>query len=659
MILWADEFAALQSKLPRYLHCPGDDFFQYAIGGWLKRHAIPATEARWGIFDVLRKTVRTQLGTIAKRTAAKAISSCNPDELLVRNFWRAAMDQKRRDKLGLKPIQKTLHDINTLSDASDIQKFIAKAHLEGENVLWAPYVDRDEKQSNRNILYFVQAGLSLPDRDYYLKDDADSKNVRAAYQEYIPRLLKLAGYSAKEAGLTRDAVIRIETMLAEASMTRVERRDPHAQYNPRTIQTLTKEAPNIDWGTYLKRIGASRAKTFIVSQPKFVARASELLTRVPLDDWKAYFSWHVINGSAGVLTTRLERELFRFYATKLSGVKKMKPLWERQVSALDGSLGDALGKLYVREHFPASAKRRMDKLIDNLFAAYRDRLTKLPWMGAATKKKALDKLSRMKRKIGYPSKWKKYPGLVISPTDYFGNFERIHALEWKRMMNKITKKPDPTEWYMTAPTVNAYYDPGANEIAFPAGIMQPPFFDEHADDAMNYGSIGSVIGHEITHGFDDQGRKYDAKGNLKEWWTKKDAQRFKARAEVLRKQYDAFVAIDGMHVNGSLTLGENIADLGGVIIAYEAFMRSRKGKKDEQKIDGFTPEQRFFLALTLFECEHKRPEALKKTLVTDPHSPGRFRINGPLPNVDSFYRAFDVTNKDKLYRAPKTRAEIW
>lgn len=637
---------------------PGDDFFRYAVGGWLKKNPIPATESRWGSFYVLHENARQDLRDILKEVEKKPASKCTRDERLVQAFWISALDEKERARRGIQPMKKLFAEINAISDIKSLMRFLGKAEAGGFSGPFAPYVSRDDKDSSKNVLHLVQSGLSLPDRDYYLKDDKDSKKVRTTYRSYIPRLLKLAGYSPAAAKNAVEPIMRIQTELAKVSMTRVERRDPHAQYNKRTPKLLEQEAPGIDWSRYFKDIGAGTPKELVVGQPKFLARFSELLTEVSIEDWKIYLRWNAINGWAGALTPALEREKFRFYSTALSGVKKMRPKEERAVSIVDNMLGDALGKLYIRKHFSAKAKRRINELVDNLFIVYRERIQNLEWMSPITKKKALVKLSKMKRKLGYPSKWRSYAGVALGAQDYVGNLESIHRYEWKRMIQKLGKKPDPTEWYMTAPTVNAYFDPNANEIVFPAGIMQPPFFDADADDALNYGGIGSVIGHEITHGFDDEGRKFDEKGNLKEWWTKEDAERFKKRAEVLRKQYDNFVVIDGMRVNGALTLGENIADLGGVVIAYEAFKRAQRGKK-EQMIDGLTPDERFFLGFAMAECGHTRPEALKKQLVIDPHSPSRFRVNGPLPHMDEVYEIFGVKKGQKLYRAPKDRVKIW
>jgi putative endopeptidase len=636
---------------------PQDDFFEYAAGGWIKRHPMPADKSRWGTFDVLRENSKMQLKKILSPLSRKKFKK-GTETQLVRDLFVSAMDERTRERLGLAPLKPLFEKIEAIQTKKDLLEYLAWSHRVGLGVLWGVYVSRDDKNSEKNALIIVQGGLSLPDRDYYLQDDPESKRIRAEFLKYIPRLLTLVGMSEKEAMRTSKLVMDIETKLAEASMTRTERRDPHAQYNKRSVAKLLKEAPGIDWKRYFALAKIPAPKEFIVSQPKFLKKAAELFASRSLEEWKTYLRFSVIDDAAPALTKALVAENFRFYGTVLSGQKKMQPLWKRAVGTVDGCLGDALGKLYVKKFFNRDAKKRIDSLVDNLFAAYRERLEELEWMSSATKKKAFIKLRAMKRKLGYPSKWESYKGLHIDPRDYIGNLMRSSEYEFDRMMKKLKKKPDPTEWHMTPPTVNAYFDPNANEIAFPAGIMQPPFFDAQADDAFNYGGIGSVIGHEITHGFDDEGRKFDHKGNLKDWWTKEDRKRFEKRAKVLADQFDRFEAIDGMHINGKLTLGENIADLGGIIIALEAYKKSQKGRKPKN-IAGFTPEQRFFLGYAMTEAGSIRPELLKKYLVIDPHSQSKFRVNGPLSNIDAFYEAFEVKVGDKLYREPKSRARIW
>jgi putative endopeptidase len=637
---------------------PTDDFFHYSCGGWIKKNTIPATEARWGSFDILRHENKKKLKAIVEEVSKNKRAVFGSEEQMVRDAYLAGMDEAKREKDGIQPLGEIFKKIDRMKNADEIVPLAAFLHRTGFNPLWGIYVDQDERKNDTNILYIGQSGLSLPDRDYYLKDDVESKRVREEYVKYVAAMFRISGEKTKEAETFTGVVVKIETELAKVSMTRVERRDIEKQYNKRTLVKFAKEAPGADWVKYFSLVGAGSAKEIIVAQPIFMKRAGELLREVPINEWKVYFKWHVLNGSAGFLSKKFVRENFRFYSTALAGITKERPMWERVVGFIDGAIGEALGKLYVEKYFDHEAKKKISELVDNLFAAYRERIQNLDWMTPKTKKLALKKLDGMTRKLGYPDKWKGYKGLKITPDSYIGNYFRAHEFEWKRMVRKLGKKPDLKEWHMTPPTVNAYYNPVGNEIAFPAGIMQPPFFDPKADDAVNYGAIGVVIGHEITHGFDDQGHQFDAKGNFKNWWTEEDKKKFEAKAKVFEDQYDSYVAIDDLRVNGKLTAGENIADLGGLTIAFAAFKRSQDGK-EPKTLDGFTPEQRFFLGYTLFDQEIIRPELLKKFLVTDPHSPAIFRVNGPLSNMPEFAEAFGVKAGDGLYREPEKMAKIW
>ncbi|MCI0542589.1 M13 family metallopeptidase [bacterium] len=642
---------------------PQDDFFQYASGGWIKRNKIPADQARWGSFDALREENLKKLKIIVEET----------DDQLVRDFYLSAMDEAGRERAGISPIREELKKIEKIKNTKDLITRIAHMHRRGFSPLWGVYVAQDEKKSDVNILYFHQSGLSLPDRDYYLKDDAESKRVRKEYVKHVRKIFELAQEKNKKRdlpdGREKDSrknvaiVMKIETELARSSMTRVELRDVEKQYNKRTLGELAKEAKNVDWELYLRLVGAGRPKNFLVSQPEFLKKVGAMFESVSLPEWKVYLRWKVLNGTAGVLNKKFVRENFHFYATVLAGVKKMKPLWKRAVGAVDGNIGEALGKLYVEKYFKRIAKRKINALVDDLFIAYKKRIGGLDWMSAATKKKALMKLHAIKRKLGYPTRWKGYRGLVISRSHIMENLSHVNEFEWRRMVRKLHKRPDPTEWHMTPPTVNAYYSPNMNEIVFPAGIMQPPFFDPNADDALNYGTIGSIIGHEITHGFDDEGSKFDAKGNFKKWWGKTDRKLFEKKAKVIERQFNTYEPIAGMHVNGALTLGENIADLGGLVIAYQAFQKHLEKTihqpAEREVLDGFTPEQRFFLGAGVMERDNMRLEYLKKILVVDTHSPSRYRVNGPLSNMPEFYEAFGVKKGDKLWREKKERARVW
>jgi putative endopeptidase len=639
---------------------PQDDFFHYANGGWIRKNQIPDEESVWGSFHVLNKENQDRLHTIMKRVQKKRAPKGTPTQL-VRDFWISGMDMNERDRRGFDPIAPYATRISTLASAREINAFIADMNKDGFGFVFGIGVGPDDKDSETEALHFHQGGLSLPDRDFYLKQKKEHKDIRAAYLLHVARILSLYGYGADDAKSAARTILRLETRLAQVSMSPVELRDPHAQYNPHTLPQLKKLAPQIDWADFLKRIGTKADRVIVGSKP-FLTEVSALLESEPIETWRTYLLWHLISGSSSALFESIGKAQFDFYGTLLQGTKAMRPLWRRVTASVDVHMGDALGQLYVADYFPPAAKKSIDALVKNVMAACEERIMHLGWMTPATKKKAIEKLHALRTKVGYPKKWLSYKGVRIEPDDYFGNILRANRYEHARAMRKIGKKPDRDEWLMTPSTVNAYFHPNLNEIVFPAGILQPPFFDPAADDAINYGAIGAVIGHEITHAFDDEGRKFDHKGNLKDWWVKADETEFKKRAEVLKKQYDAFEVIPGHKVNGALTLGENIADLGGVLIAYDAWKQSGKGKGSEKrgrKIGGLTPEQRFFLGNAIAECSAIRDEALKKRLISDPHSPSVCRVNVPLANVDAFYEAFGVQEGDALYLPQNARARIW
>lgn len=635
---------------------PQDDFYRYANGAWCDRTEIPKAESRWGSFVALRYDTDKKLKRILDELASQKRARPGSAEQMIRDFQRSGMDTKRRAALGGKPLFPFFARIDAIASIRDLQDVVADLHRVGVGPLFGAGVDQDAKKTTRYILHLFQDGLGLPDRDYYLKDDAESVRVRTAYRAHIESMFRL--HKRKDAKAAAETVMRVETALAREQMDKVSRREIEKTYNKRTLPELRKLAPSIDWDRYLSRIGAGEERSFIVMQPDYLRAVSGMLASLPLADWKTYLAWQVTNDLAGLLSPAFVRQDFAFYGTVLTGVKHMKPLWRRTLAAVNGSLGEALGQLYVKRYFTAEAKRKMGELVDDLFEAYRERIKALDWMSPATKKKALRKLSKMNRKIGYPDKWKSYRGLVIRPDDFFGNALRSTEYEHKREMKKLRGPIDRHEWFMFPQTVNAYNAPNLNEIVFPAAILQPPFFDPDGDAALNYGCIGAVIGHEITHGFDDEGAKYDENGNLRDWWTAEDKKRFEAKGRLVVRQYDAYEVADGVKVNGKLTLGENIADFGGLVIGYEAYQRhlAKHGRKD---IGGFTPEQRYFLGFALFERENVRPEFEKMATLTDPHSPGPFRINGPVANYERFYEAFGVGKGDKLYRDPSVRTTVW
>lgn len=637
---------------------PQDDFYHYTNGGWLKKNPVPPHESRWGSFLMLRYDTEKKLRALVKKVRdAKNLKTGSPEQM-VRDFYRSGLDMKRRNALGMKPLRPWLDRIAKIKDIRSLVSTIGHLEKIGGGGPWGLMIDQDMKDSETYVVYIRQSGLGMPDRDYYLKDDPESKRVRAAYIKHLEAISALMGKTTADAKKDCKTIMRIETAIAKISMPKEDLRDVDKTYHKMRVTALARLTRNIDWHSFFRVVGVSMIREVIVMQPKFLKSIDMMLAKEPIEDWKTYLTWHLVGGAASYLSAKFEKQNFAFYGTTLSGTKVMKPAWRRTLNAVNGNLGEILGKLYVQTYFGPEAKKKIVTVVDDLFKAYEARIKNLDWMSSATKKKALRKLHEMNRKLGYPNKWKSYRGLVISPDDYLGNAIRAIQLEHIRVIRRLKKPVDRGEWFMTPQTVNAYCSFGLNDIVFPAAILQPPFFSVDADDALNYGAMGSVIGHEITHGFDDQGSKFDGKGNRKTWWTKRDRAHFEKKAQVLVKEFNAYVVADGLKVNGQLTLGENIADLGGASIAYDAY-KLRLAKTGRKDIDGFTPEQRFFLSLALFERENRRSEAEKTQVLTDPHSPGKFRTNGPASNLPEFYEAFGVKKGDKLYREPKDRAKIW
>ncbi len=637
---------------------PCEDFFHYASGNWLKNNAIPDAQSSWGAFNELidrnQLTLRTILANAAA-SSAKAAKGSNAQK--VGDFYGSAMDSVAIDAAGLKYLKPHLDRIMAINSLADEQKLLADPKAHAGSVWYGWGVGQDEKISSQYAIQLSQGGLSLPDRDYYLKDDARSKKIRDAYQAYQVSIFRLLGDDQATAEKNAAAVTRIETRLAKASKSRVDLRDPYANYNKMTLAEANTAFPNLALPQMLQGEGLSTAREVIVGQPDFLKEVSAAMQQEPIADQKQYLRWHLVASLTSALPKAYGDEAFRFAQT-LSGAKKQQPRWKRSLGATDRALGEAFGQLYVDKAFSPTAKARAKQMIENLRTAYAERIQATDWMSAATKKEALTKLNAFTVKIGYPDKWKDYSTLSVSRESYLNNL--LAAQEWasKDEISHFGKPIDRGEWGMTPPTVNAYYNPPMNEIVFPAGILQPPFYDPKADDAVNYGGIGAVIGHEMTHGFDDQGRQYDAKGNLRDWWTKDDADKFNAKAAIVGKQYDGFSPLDSVYVNGKLTMGENLADLGGLTIAYQAFMKTPQAKA-KVKIDGFTPEQRFFLGYAQIWRTNIRPEAVRQQVQTDPHSPGQFRTNGPLMNMPEFYQAFGCQDGNKMMRASAERSKIW
>lgn len=642
---------------------PCRDFFSYANGAWLNTATIPAAYASTGAARELFDRNQATLRRVLDGAAASADTAHDPALRKLGAFYASCMDSAGADRAGATPIAAELRFIATIRNTTDLQREIARlSRLQ----VYAPFyfsAEIDPKESSRNIGQLYQAGLGLPDREYYLKTDPASDSLRRDYVAHVARTLALLGASATDAQRDAERVLRLETVLAESSMTLVAQRDPNAIYHKMTVRELQAIAPAFDWPVYFIAVGVPALgvedATLDVSQPAFLRIVSDRAAYAPLDDWRAYLRWQLADATAPVLSAAFFAEHFRF-ESRLRGTKEPLPRWKRCAAASDAALGDALGKVYVEREFPPAAKARVLAIVDNLQAAFAERLRHLSWMSDSTKAQAQNKLSKVLRKIGYPDKWRDYSSLEISRTAPFAtNLLHARGFEVRRQLAKIGTPVDRSEWGMTPPTVNAYYNPATNEITFPAGILQPPFFDASADDAVNYGGIGAVIGHELTHGFDDQGRQFDAAGNLRDWWTAEDGRRFTERAKRVVTQFNGYVAIDTLHVNGELTLGENIADLGGLAIAYDAFQRSLAGKPRPPAIDGFTPEQRFFLAAGQVWRTLTRPETARLRALTNPHSPPQWRTNGPASNMPAFARAFGCKPGDPMVRPDSVRAEIW
>jgi putative endopeptidase len=640
---------------------PCTDFYQFASGNWLKNNPIPAAEVRWGSFNELSDKNNAVMRQILEEAARNTSAAKGSNEQKVGDYYASAMDTMAIEKAGLKYLQPELNRIAAIKDLKGLQAEIARQQLLGTGAFYSEYVGQDEKNSTVYAVQFGQGGLSLPDRDYYLKDDARSKGIRAAYTTYLTNTFKLMGDSEAAAAKNAATVMRLETRLAKASKSRVDLRDPYANYNKMTVAEANKQFPNLGLPTTLQTLQVGSAKEIIVGQPAFFKEASTMLKQEPLGDLKTYLRWHMTSSLTSALPKAFGDESFRF-AQVLTGAKKQQPRWKRMNSATDRALGEAFGQLYVDKAFTPDTKQKAMQMVENIREAMGEHIQKSDWMSDATKKEALQKLNAFTVKIGYPDKWKDYSSLNISRESYLKNV--LAARQWASIDNsKHFGKPiDRGEWGMTPPTVNAYYNPPMNEIVFPAGIMQPPFFDPKADDAVNYGGMGAVIGHEITHGFDDQGRQYDSQGNLRDWWTKEDAAKFEQRADMVGKQYSAFSPLDSVYVNGKLTMGENLADLGGLNIAYTALekqLQKQYGNGARPKFDGYTPEQRFFLAWAQIWRTNARPEYLRQQVMTDPHSPGQFRTVGPLMNMPEFFEAFGCKDDAKMVRAQADRAKVW
>ncbi|MCE1198838.1 MAG: M13 family metallopeptidase [Marinilabiliales bacterium] len=634
---------------------PGNDFDTYANGGWKKLNPLPADRSRFGSFDKLSEEAESQLNTLVKNTA----SANNPKGSVgdkIATLFNSGMDTAKIEKQGYDLLKPYLQEIDQIKNMEDVQKAVIRFHKSGMSPLFGMYGSADARNSTMVIAQLCQAGMGLPDRDYYLLEDAHSAELRAKYVEYITSLFKLIGTEEAMAKANAQKVLTLETSLAKASMSRLEQRSPEKTYNKVTTDELIKLSPVFQWKQYFADMGVSDPGSINLNQPIFIKEVSNLLTTVPVEDWKIYLTWNLVNESASYLSSPFVQASFDFYGKAMTGAEVMRPRWKRVQGVTSNVLSEALGQLYVQAYFPQASKDRMVKLVENLRTALGERIQGLEWMSPETKQKAIEKLQAITVKIGYPDKWRDYSGLEIKDDSYVLNVFRANQFETAYNMAKINKPVDRLEWGMSPQTVNAYYNPSINEIVFPAAILQPPFFFKDGDDAVNYGAIGVVIGHEMSHGFDDEGRKFDKVGNLTDWWTPEDSKRFDERAKVLVDQFNKFAVLDTVHANGALCLGENIADLGGLNISYTAF---RKVNAQKDPIDGFTPDQRFFLAYAHVWGQNIRDKEILRRTKEDVHSLGRFRVLGPLQNLPEFYAAFDVKEGQAMYLAPDKRAKIW
>jgi putative endopeptidase len=656
----AERFPAFEVQNMDTTITPGEDFFTYVNGNWIKNHPIPEDKNSYNAFQELDDRNRENIRTLIESTAAKKDIMPGSIDEKISFFYNAGMDTVSIEKQGIAPLGDLFAVIDGIKTTADVQAVAAQFQTLGMNPFYYIFPEADKKNSSMVIANFYQAGIGLPDRDYYFRTDEASAQIRKAYTDHVSKMFVLLKDTPEAAAKNAETVMRLETQLAKASFTQVENQDPVKTYNKVTLEELKKLAPNVDWTAYLTHIGYPGITEMNVYQPVFLKEVSAMMKTVPVEDWKTFLRWTLINNTADMLSSDFEAQNFDFYYKTLSGQEKMEPRWKRILDATSASLGEAVGQLYVKEYFPPEAKQKMLDLVGNLKKSLRMRIDSLTWIGAETKQEALAKLDKMVVKVGYPDKWRDYSGLTVIRDSYAKNRLASNSFEFRYAMDKIGKPVDPMEWEMTPQTVNAYYQPSKNEIVFPAGILQPPFFNLYADDAINYGGIGLVIGHEMTHGFDNQGRQYDKDGNLHDWWTVADSKAFEQHTNPLIDQYGKFEVLDSLYINGKMTLGENIADLGGATVAYNAYRLSLAGKPEPEKIDGFTGNQRFFLSYAQIWRNNMREQALRKRVLTDEHSPAKYRVNGVVFNMPEFYAAFpQVTATDKLYRPESDRPVIW
>jgi putative endopeptidase len=637
---------------------PGDDFFLYANGGWIKQHPIPDEETRWDIGQLVNEEIYKRVLTINEKAVADSNAGGVTKKLA--DFWLSAMDTLSIEQAGIQPLQPDLDKINAITDVPSLLQLIASWQVKGMSPAFSQFVYQDSKNSEQMALYLYQGGLGLPNRDYYFNTDSTTTLKRNAYVKHVASMMQLLGDDTSTAADNARTIMKLETRLAKVSRKLEALRDPYANYNKFAVSDIKRLAPSVDWKTWAANIGAGSVDSVIIGQPEFFRELETALTTVPIKDWKVYLRWNLINGSADYLSKPFVDQDFEFYSKIMRGAKKQRPRWKKVLDSEKGAMGELVGQLFVKEYFNETAKKRYSDMVEAIRAALKDRINKLEWMGDSTREKALHKLATMKKKVGYPDKWKDFSSMKIDRGPYVLNMQTANAWWHQYTVNKLGKPVDRSEWDMPPQEYNAYYNPSNNEIVLPAGIFTVPGYrDEELDDAVVYGyAAASTIGHEITHGFDDEGRQFDANGNLVSWWTKDDEAKFNKRAQVMIDQFNGYVVVDTLRINGKATLGENIADLGGILLGWDAFQKTEQYKKGE-KLAGYTPAQRYFLGYSLGWLGHARKESLANQLMTDVHSPAQYRVNGPMADVDAFYEAFNIRPGDKLYRPDSLRVKIW
>ena len=641
---------------------PRADFYQYACGGWMKANPLTDEYSRFGSFDQLAENNREQLKTLVDSLGAQKNEPGSVAQKIA-DIYNMKMDSVRRNELGAQPVQADIKAIEAIKDKKELSGMVAKMRRDGVGTFFGVYVGADAKNSTMNIIDIYQSGTNMGDRDYYLDNDDNTKRIQAAYREYIQKLFLLAGFDSTRAKKAEEAVMKIETGLAKVQFTREQTRDPQANYNKMSFAEFKKLSNAFDWDVIFDEMGfaAEKGKDLVVDQVPFIKGMDKVVKSASIDELKDYMIFNLLDASTGSLSDEFSIASFDFYGKTMAGQQEQQPLWKRAISTINGTMGEALGEMYVQKYFPPQSKERMLKLVSNLQTALGEHIDSLKWMGDSTKAKAHEKLASFHVKIGYPDKWKDYSKLVVDTTlSFYDNMKAVSEFYYQKMLNEKLGKPvDKDEWLMNPQTVNAYYNPTTNEICFPAAILQPPFFYPEGDDAINYGGIGVVIGHEMTHGFDDQGRQFDKEGNLNDWWTADDAEQFTQRADKLADHYSSKIVLDTVHANGRYTLGENIADQGGLRVAYTAFKKAEAENPYTEKLDGFTPDQRFYLAYARLWAGNIRDEEILRLTKIDPHSLGNLRTNAALQNIDTFYDAFGIQEGDKMYLAPEERIVIW